>query len=672
MIRALAVAASLGFAALQARAQTPGALKAVTDMTTYDVGSTVRLKVFPSASGAPQGGSMEILATVRYAGQNASATALASVTLEVAAAGRAEYRELWRIPETAATGRYEVDLEERDPQSQQTVATQPRAASFAVHRKLVEIERIELGKTFYTSGDAVGVSVTLKNLTGHPMTGVRVEFSNRYWPWIAGPADQAKASIVPLATNLTLPPGGEVTVGSEHAAVAEEVKQPSIHQYGVVVWDAARANAYDIGFSRLTFIQPPGVDTPRRYPGQYIYPSLDAVNVHSYRHFYPPALDSPVIEFDHSHTLYPPGGAASVSFSLQNPGPEPWRGVSVRATLVGPDGAELKGEDVAGSLDLDPGKAAVQERAEFSLPSAPAGIYDVRVEVADSGGRPLARRSLELGVNPLPASLMIFCAHEDDEGGWDGMIRAAVENHIPIHFVYFTSGDAGSCDRYFERSCGPEEALAFGALRMDETRAVLGHLGVPRDDILFLGLPDGGSGEIWYHHVAATNPYLATLLASDHAPYEGLAEPNLPYARDSVVEEAEALIRKFQPAVIVTAHPPSVGHIDHIVNNYFVVKALQQLLRQGAVSPDVELLVDRVYDPKAQPSTPYHYAERTLYVSREAAALAQEAEWFYQSQGANHAEGNLRDFDQLPTAVRYRAVLDWKEHGGWNELSPRP
>src|SRR2546422_1673947 len=38
---------------------------------------------------------------------------------------------------------------------------------------------------------------------------------------------------------------------------------------------------------------------------------------------------------------------------------------------------------------------------------------------------------------------LIFCAHPDDEGAHHGVIRAAVENHIPIHFVYFTSGDAG-------------------------------------------------------------------------------------------------------------------------------------------------------------------------------------------------------------------------------------
>jgi hypothetical protein len=48
-------------------------------------------------------------------------------------------------------------------------------------------------------------------------------------------------------------------------------------------------------------------------------------------------------------------------------------------------------------------------------------------------------------------------------------------------------------------------------------------------------------------------------------------------------------------------------------------------------------------------------------------ALAQEAGWYYQSQGGNRAEGNLRTWNQLPRAEGYRKVLDWKEHEGWNE-----
>jgi LmbE family N-acetylglucosaminyl deacetylase len=288
------------------------------------------------------------------------------------------------------------------------------------------------------------------------------------------------------------------------------------------------------------------------------------------------------------------------------------------------------------------------------------------VEVNDTSGEALATNVLELAANPLPHSILIFCAHQDDEGAHAGMIRAAVENHIPIHFVYFTCGDAGSCDRYYEHSCAPDEARNFGALRMEEARRSVGYLGVPRENIFFLGLPDGGSGQIWYDHVAVSNPYLSVLLASEHAPYEGVAEPNLPYARQAVVEAAKRFIREFQPEVIYTGHPDE-RHVDHRTNNWFVVKALQELLREGVVRPDLTLLTDQVYGPGPQAHAPYKYQKNVLSVSPDAMALAQEAQWYYQSQGGNRALGHLRTFDKLRSEEVHWQILDWQDHEGWNE-----
>jgi LmbE family N-acetylglucosaminyl deacetylase len=271
-----------------------------------------------------------------------------------------------------------------------------------------------------------------------------------------------------------------------------------------------------------------------------------------------------------------------------------------------------------------------------------------------------------LAANPLPHSILIFCAHQDDEGAHAGMIRAAVENHIPIHLVYFTCGDAGSCDRYYEHSCAPDEALNFGALRMEEARRSLGHLGVPRENIYFLGLPDGGSGQIWYDHVEDSRPYLSVLLASEHAPYEDVAQPNLPFARHAVVEAAKRFILEFHPEVIYTGHPDE-RHVDHRTNNWFVVKALQELLRAGEVRPDLTLLTDQVYGPGPQAHAPYHYQKHVLSVSGDAMTVAQEAQWYYQSQSGNRVLGRLRTFDQLRREEVHWQIVDWKDHEGWNE-----
>jgi LmbE family N-acetylglucosaminyl deacetylase len=677
--RASVVALSLWtlLVAVSAPAQT--GLRLVTDRPAYNVGADVSVRfISPSSAkgSAPANFRADFVAAIRYAGEDRPITSFPLPGNVGPSAGNPaedrtkdpakRFARVWRVPPAAKLGRYEIDLQEMDPQTHQVLFRSADAASFIVYAKLVRIEQIKLDETFYTSGDPVSSTVTVENLTNQTLSGLRVEFSKRYWPWIAGPADAAKASIVILIPSLDLPAGGSKQLRAEYVEVAPEVKQPSTQQYGVVVWDHDRKTVLDISFSHLVFVRPPGVEFPVPYPDQCIHPGLKSLDTKKYRHFYPPELDSPAIQYERDHTMFPTGAEGEVRVSLHNPTSEPWHGVTARLRLLDSHGAELANKFVLDSTDLNPAARPLNKGAKLTLPSQ-AGVYRAVTELRDASGRPLASNTLEFGVNPLPRSILMFCAHEDDEGDYSPLIRAAVENRIPIHFVYFTSGDAGSCDRYYEHSCGPSEAANFGTVRMEEVRASLGHLGVPREAIKFLGLPDGGSGMIWYHHLHAAQPFLDPLLATDHAPYEGLVHANLPYARDAVVDTVKELIREFRPEVICTVHPRSVGHIDHVVNNYFVVKALQELLKEGAVSANLSLLVNRVYNPKEQPKTPYHYRDRDLFVSGEVAALGQEAAWFHQSQTGNRAEGNVRDFVHLSRKETFRELLDWSQHEGWNE-----
>ncbi len=663
----LILAAGIALTAIRAWPQET--LKAVTDNVSYNVGSEVRLKIFLPPSGHYGSAPLDISANIFYAGEEKyllekSVTIARSVT-PGAKESATDYRTLWKIPEDARTGRYEVIVALGGSQSVLNSQQVPHA-TFSVYRKLVKIERIQLDRTFYTPGDAVACKVVLRNLTSRAISPLRVEFSDRYWPWTAQTSERAGVDVVTIEEALSLPAGSEQELRSAKAAVARQVQHPSIQQYAVVVWDHDRKNIYDIAFSPEVFIQPIGVSAPRPYPLQYVYPNLDAVNVTSYRNFYPPGLDSAAIQVDRAHTMVPSGSEVTLRFSVRNPTGQSWRGAAIRARLLDPDGRELTAKQVAAGVNLDPRSAALAEETKFTLPPNQDGIFRAEAEVDDASGQAQATGVLELAANCLPHSILIFCAHQDDEGAHAGIIRAAVENHIPIHVVYLTSGDAGSCDRYYEHSCAPAEALNFGALRMEEARQSLGHLGVPRENIYFLGLPDGGSGQIWYDHVEVSSPYLSVLLACEHAPYEGVSEPNLPYARNAVVEAAKRFIREFHPEVIYTGHPDE-RHVDHRTNNWFVVKALQELLPEGVVRPDLTLLTDQVYGPGPQAHAPYRYQKHILHVSGDAMTLAQEAEWFYQSQSGNRELGHLRTFDQLRRVEVHWQILDWKDHEGWNE-----
>jgi LmbE family N-acetylglucosaminyl deacetylase len=638
--------------------------QAVTDRVTYNAGDRILLKIIflaPPTEQTP----VRYLFAVRYEGEvKPVAEGLALSGVEDSHPG---YRLLWKAPLNARAGRYEVDMRVQAPKSPQAMQEIPGICSFVIHRQAMQIISAEVTEPYYTAGDTIGCRVKIENLDGRPLTGLRLEFSERYWPWIAQQRERVGTDIEKLLNEMALPPHQQTSIHAPRCAVAKAVAQPAIKQYAAVVWDHERKNVLAIAFTPLVFINPPGVAAPHPYPAQYIYPGLDKVNTSHYRAFHPEPFGAGAIQFDSHHTQFPAGADATVKFSLSNPTQAAWRQVTVRARLLGADGNEQAKQVVAEQVDLNPQGPKLNQEVKFPLSAAARGLFHAEVEITDAAGQTLAANVLELGVNPLPKSVLVFCAHEDDDGTQMGFIRSLVENQIPLRMVYFTSGDAGACDRYFQHSCGPAEALNFGAIRMQEARAAMGHLGVPPENILFLGLPDGGSGKIWYDHPNSSNPYLAVLLASDHAPYEGLFRPNLPFARDAVVEATEEIIKKFQPEVIFTVHPPAEGHIDHIVNNYFVVKALQELLPAGAVSSELEVRVDRVFDPREHPATPYHYEDHEFYVSGEAAALAQEARWFYQSQGGNRAEGNFQPWNQLPRTEGYRKVLDWKEHEGWNE-----
>jgi LmbE family N-acetylglucosaminyl deacetylase len=341
-------------------------------------------------------------------------------------------------------------------------------------------------------------------------------------------------------------------------------KEPAVIYYSVVIRDSRDPDhIYDLAFAPAAFAKPPNTPFPKQYPFLYLYGHLrDLPRSETYRHFYPPRFVSGPIQFDTSHTMFPTGASPVISFSVNEPANLQ---AALWARVVTSDGREIEKQKLVGKRTL------------LVKPLAP-GIYTAIVSLETAAGAVVARNQIEFAVNPLPKSILALCAHQDYDTAHPGLIRAAVEKHIPIHFVYFTSGDAGGCDGFYMHSCDAERAFDFGEVRMEEARASLGHIAVPGENILFLGLPDGGLQQIWDRHREAGSPYLSVLLASDHAPYSEAAIPNLPYARESIIAAVTQFIERFKPDMIVTGHPDE-RPVDHRTNNWIVVKAMQELLR---------------------------------------------------------------------------------------------
>jgi LmbE family N-acetylglucosaminyl deacetylase len=609
--------------------------------------------------------------------------------------GEVSYEGSWPIPADAPTGVYSVKIRVQDRVKHHDVATQ-ELRSFAAYRKLVNIVNVNLDRTFYTVGEPIQCEVALENLTGHPLNGLRVEFSNMNYPWISSFSGEASLSgaqhanpqlgLKVLRERLDLPAHGEATIPMMPAGTARFLQgqmvammgagsparnakepPPEVDQYTVAVWNADRTVLYDMQFSKPAIVRPWNRALPKPYSNLgYTHPYNADIDYTRYREFYSPDETSSIIHLDPSHTLFRPGEALQIKATLTNPGRAAWSGLELRAEISDSKGNELHQATLASSLDLAPGKTASVAGDAWTLPDSLApGTYHLTLTLA-GGAAAVAALKTDFAVNHLPASVMVVAPHEDDEYSYAALIRAAVEAGIPVRVLVLTGGDVGECERYYSKPCGPNEAREFGMVRMEETAEAVEHLGLDRSKLSILGLPDGGSGEIWFHHIKASNPFLSIYLASDHAPYANVVKPNLPFARDSVIALLKQMIAEYHPALIATAHPDE-RHVDHRTTNWFVVKACQELLREGKISAQTVILADQAYGAGGFKPAPYKYQDAPVYLSGEAAALKQEMSWIYQSQDGNLHEGAKETFDELPRVEMHYRIVDWPEHEGWNE-----
>jgi LmbE family N-acetylglucosaminyl deacetylase len=606
----------------------------VVDNTSYNAGSEVRLRVTGTSAGAT--------ASIRYAGEESAVAANVSI------ATPDEYQHLWSVPPDARTGRYEVDITDGGSTTRNTT-------SFAVHRQLAKTVSIATGRTFYTTGDPLDVEVSVKNLSRQRLNNLRVEFGPYQYPWIARAPDEPAPWATVIADPLTLQPGEEKHFSVAKAAVVNSGSEPGVAYYAVIIRDSRQQDRiFDLAFTNPVFVRPPNTSTPKRYPFLYLYPrEREVPKSETYRGFYPPEFVSDKIHFDLNHTMFRSGTPVTIAYGIER---------TEAATAILTRVLDMSGKEIDRARSAGPDVAG-EHRA--NLPALDAGRYVYEVSLLGAGDVVIGSDRLEFVVNPLPKSILVFAAHEDDDTAHPALIRAAVENDIPIYFVYFTSGDAGGCERFYNVSCDSARAMDFGETRMNETLASLAHMGVPADRVFFLGLPDGGMEQIWYNHVKASDPYLSVLLASDHSPYREAAVLNLPYAREPVVAAAKEFLRRLRPEMVVTGHPDE-RHVDHRTNNWYVVQAMQELLRDGALPASTQLLVDVSYGAGPQKHAPYQYQKHPLFVSGEAARIGQEALWYYQSQDGNHQQAEIAPYSKLPREEEHLQILDWQKHAGWN------
>jgi LmbE family N-acetylglucosaminyl deacetylase len=148
--------------------------------------------------------------------------------------------------------------------------------------------------------------------------------------------------------------------------------------------------------------------------------------------------------------------------------------------------------------------------------------------------------------------VLIIAPHPDDESiACAGVIRYCNENNIPMKIVIITDGYLGaSADK-----------------RHNETVNAMEILGVKKEDIIFLGYPDGTLPSLLTKNWESNNPYNINNTTSN-TNYTYSYQKNATYSGVNLYHNLEDIITNFQPTIIF--YPDSEDEqIDHWAGNAF-------------------------------------------------------------------------------------------------------
>ena len=192
---------------------------------------------------------------------------------------------------------------------------------------------------------------------------------------------------------------------------------------------------------------------------------------------------------------------------------------------------------------------------------------------------------LRLGATPQ-TRLLVVAPHPDDEAiAAAGVIQRVRSAGGRVHVVVITSGDAlpAAVERLEPGTTpGPHDFRAFGRLREDESRRALAMVGVPPNDITFLGFPDEGVCLLASAFLSARSaPLTSPFTQRTSPPSDEQVVRDVKYRGSDVRTELERIVTAFAPTLLVVPDPED-EHPDHCASYVFVRAALDGAASESA------------------------------------------------------------------------------------------
>src|SRR5690606_25237563 len=144
-------------------------------------------------------------------------------------------------------------------------------------------------------------------------------------------------------------------------------------------------------------------------------------------------------------------------------------------------------------------------------------VYRRNLAVSDANLRPLPQLA-------ATDRVLVLSPHPDDETlGAGGFLAQARQQGIPVRVVFLTNGDGSLSTRLVRDAHLLEEVLKgkklqrskniyrdLAPIRQAEATQALEQLGIDKNDITFLGYPDGGTRAMWEEYWDRSHPYTST------------------------------------------------------------------------------------------------------------------------------------------------------------------
>ncbi len=178
--------------------------------------------------------------------------------------------------------------------------------------------------------------------------------------------------------------------------------------------------------------------------------------------------------------------------------------------------------------------------------------------------------------------VLVIAPHTDDEVlGAGGAIQHHLSQGARVVVVILTNGD-GQYRRLIPSS---RASISLGYARQRESLTALGHLGLPRENVIFLGYPDRGLSDLWNGYWDCERLYSSRYTKTDHSPYRESFTAEAPYCGLAVVADLMKILEQERPQLVYLPHPNDL-HPDHQAAWAFTIYAIAR----AGLAPEPELL----------------------------------------------------------------------------------